>query len=347
MKAIKKIHLLLLFALVFAGCEHNEGAVNNSGHPDYSGVYCINMQNLEMSIVQIGNDVTFTLLSNLLTDGAGTLSGNVLQLTAVSSNSENFSAVVTFSDDGQSFTGPFKMVDATGKTTFESVLLGFKGQCPQYDIAVRGIPQFVTTDFTELAKIERISKFRSGFGHSFTDGVEACRSMKHYYSPYENQRENQNVKIFSPVDGTITSVANDGHGESIGLNNKQIQIRPEDQPAFTFTLFHLDLYSPEIVTGKKVQSGELLGYARLYYDDLEEYANSFDIAVWVNTPSGLRLISYFETLEEVAFTPYASRGASSRADFVISQQWRDAHPLECDGEIFINRDTPDDWVVLQ
>ncbi len=346
MNTTKKILLILVIAVIFVSCSSDSKTDKKDVATDYSGVYCLNFQNLEMTIVQTGNTVLFTVQSDLLTNGEGTLTDDTLQLTAVSSESENFSSTVTFSEDGQSFTGPFALTDATGNITFEGILLGNKGGCPEYDITSNGIPEFVEADFTELEKIKQISKFRSGFGHSFTDGVETCRSMKHYYNPFFKHRKNNNVKIFSPVNGTIISVTNDGHGESTGLNNKQIHIRPDDQPAFIIVLFHVDLLSTNITTGKWIQNGEQLGYARLYYEDLDEYATSFDIAVWVNTPSGLFLVSYFETLEDAVFDNYSLRGAVSRDDFIITQEWRDANPLECDGESFVDSSTSNDWVIL-
>ena len=197
-----------------------------------------------------------------------------------------------------------------------------------------------------LNKIEKISKFRSGFGHSYTDGNETCRSMKHYFNPFLSFRKNNTVEIYSPVNGIITSVVNDGHGASIGLKNKEIQIKSTDQPAFIFIFYHCDIISETIAPGKKVQAGELLGYGRLYYDDLAQYSTSFDIAVSVNTPAGMKLISYFDTLTDMVFNEYISRGAAARSDFVITREARDASPLQCNGETFLNGGILENWVTL-
>jgi hypothetical protein len=338
--------LILLIAAVFIGCEHDKDIIDNDNNADFSETYCLNIENLEMTIVQTGDSVTFTLQTGLLTNGTGTIHGDTLRLTAITTDSATFTSVLVFSGDRQSFSGSFELVDAAGTTAAEGILTGNKGECAKYDIETHGIPKFVRSDYTQLSKIEMISKFRSSAGHSFTDGNEICRSMKHYYSAYDSLRENNTVAIYSPVDGTISSVSNDGHGASIGLNNKQIQIKPDEQPAFVFILFHCDLVSSAVVTGKKIQAGELLGYGRLYYEDLGEHAGSFDIAVWVNTPSGLRLVSYFETLEDVVFNTYISRGAVSRQDFIITKEMRDADPLECDGEAFLTQGNLDNWVIL-
>jgi hypothetical protein len=111
-------------------------------------------------------------------------------------------------------------------------------------------------------------------------------------------------------------------------------------------LFHCDLASSAIVAGKKVKAGERLGYARLYYDDLQEYAGSFDIAVFVNTPEGMRLISYFDILEDAVFETYILRGATSPQDFIITKEQRDSDPLQCNGEWFVDGGNLENWVTL-
>jgi hypothetical protein len=335
-----------LITAVFIVCEREKGVTNNDKKADFSGTYCINAQNIEMTILQTGNNVTFTLQPEVLVNGTGTVSGDSLKLTASASGTKTFTCLLVFPQDRQSFSGTYQTTDTTGTITEEGMLQGDKGECAKYDIAVNEIPKFVEKDFTQLSKIEKISKFRSGEGHDYSDGFETCRSMKHYYSAYEKYRENNTIEIYSPVAGSIVSVSNDGHGASIGLNNKQVQIRPDEQPAFIFRIFHCDLVSSAITAGKKVQAGELLGHARLYYEDLGEHAGSFDIAVFVNTPSGMRLVPYFDTLEDTVFNDYVSRGAHSRENFVITKEARDADPLECNGETFVTSGHLENWVVL-
>jgi hypothetical protein len=84
-----------------------------------------------------------------------------------------------------------------------------------YDIATRGVPQFVNTNYIDIAKVSSISKFRSSAGHDYSDvtqfgtdalkdsagKVEGCRSMKHYFAAPDST-----VKIFAPVAGTISSI---------------------------------------------------------------------------------------------------------------------------------------------
>jgi hypothetical protein len=333
--------ILLLTVSFLAGCEKGKDTT------DFSGIYCLNVQNMEMNIKQTGNEVSFSLQSDLLTDGTGTISGDTLFLTAITNESGTFISNLVFSEDRKSFSGSFEVLDDVGNKTLEGVLQGDKGECAKYDIDLKGIPKFVEEDFTDLTKIMEISKFRSGIGHSYTDDFEACRSMKHYYTPFEIYRDNNIVEIRSPVLGTVISVSNDGHGASTGLKNKQIHIRPDNQPAFTLVIFHCDLISSAITMSKKVQAGELLGYGRLYYDDLDEYASSFDIAIWVNTPAGMRLVSYFETMKDEVFNYYIARGAVSRQDFIITKEARDADPLECNGETFLTSGNIENGFILQ
>jgi hypothetical protein len=350
MKYIKLNILILLIGAVFVQCKLDKDDNSNNDVIDYSGIYCLNVNNMEMTIVQSGNDVTFTVQRDILLNGTGTITGDTLMLTATTYGSETFTSHLTFSENEQSLSGPFQVEDTDGKLTLEGILLGNKGACAKYDIELNGIPKFIEKDFTQLSKIDMISKFRSGFGHSYTDGSEDCRSMKHYYNPYERYRKNLEVEIYSPVTGTIVSIMNDFEGSNtdlLGLKNKEIHIKPDEQPAFIFDIFHCELVSSDIVTGKKVQAGELLGFATMYYETWDEYVTSFDIAVWVNTPSGIRLVPYSDTMKDVVFKNYISRGVFSRQDFIITQESRDANPLECNGEQFVSNDeNPNDWVIL-
>ncbi len=45
------------------------------------------------------------------------------------------------------------------------------------------IPRFATSFHLDFAHIERISRFRAGVGHDYSDSYERCRAMKHYICP--------------------------------------------------------------------------------------------------------------------------------------------------------------------
>lgn len=199
-----------------------------------------------------------------------------------------------------------------------------------YDVDANGIPRFVYINYIELAKIYRISKFRSGIGHDYSDDFESCRSMKHYFRP-KASLDWSKVKIFSPLDGTISRLTEDGTGS-------QVRIKSEEYPAFFFIIFHVNLSSP-LNVGDVVTEGQMLG------THIGSQTMS-DIAVGVNTPDGWKLVSFFEVITDPVFQDYKARGLSSRNAAIISKAARDADPLTCQGENFVNSGNLVNWVTL-
>lgn len=223
-------------------------------------------------------------------------------------------------------------------------LILVSGCVQKYD--ADNLPRFVKQDYIELDKVTSISKFRSGAGHDFSDPSEDCRSMKHYYEPYDEFKDNNQVKLFSPVDGVIVEMGNAGFGSSDGLSNKQVRIESTEYPGIVFILFHVDLTSGQIKVGKEVTAGEHLGYARLYIPEYDMRAHDTDIGVGIYSSLGVRFVSFFDVMDDTLFQDYIDRGIESRDDFKISKEERDNNPLLCNGEEFLNKDTPDDWVDL-
>lgn len=199
-----------------------------------------------------------------------------------------------------------------------------------YDVDAYGIPQFVSVDYTELERIYRISKFRSGEGHDYSDDFESCRSMKHYFDP-KDTIDWSTIKIFSPVNGTIPKIDEEWAGT-------QVQIRSEEYPAFFFIIFHVNLTN-QLSVGDVVTAGQQLG------THIGSQTMS-DIAVGVNTPNGWKLVSYFDVMTDSVFEDYQARGLSSRTDAIISKLERDSDPLTCDGENFSSTGNLDNWVIL-
>lgn len=199
-----------------------------------------------------------------------------------------------------------------------------------YDVDAKGIPRFVYADYIELAKIYRISKFRSGVGHSYSDDFESCRSMKHYFQP-KTSIDWSKVKIYSPVDGTVISVNEDEDGA-------QVRIKSKEYPAFFFIIFHVNLANP-LSVDDEVTEGQMLG-THIGVQTMS------DIAVGVNTPTGWKLVSYFKAMADVVFQGYQARGLNSRNAAIISEQARDADPLTCNGENFVNSGNLVNWVIL-
>lgn len=200
-----------------------------------------------------------------------------------------------------------------------------------WDIDKDGIPQFVSVDYIELNKIYRISKYRSSFGHDYSDAFEQCRSMKHYFQPFDNI-DWTTVKVYSPVTGEITRVEQEWAGT-------KIEIASDDYPAFRFQIFHMNPAAAWVV-GDKVQAGVQLG------THVGSQTMS-DISVIVNDPTHQgRMVSYFQVMTDELFSTYQARGVASRNDLIISRELRDANPLTCNGDTFTSIDVLDAWFLL-
>ena len=199
-----------------------------------------------------------------------------------------------------------------------------------YDVDAMGIPKFVGVDYIELEKIYKISRFRSGIGHDFSDDFESCRSMKHYFEP-KSDVDWSAIKIFSPVKGTISSIFQEWAGT-------QVWIKSGEYPAFYFCIFHVNLANP-LNVGDAVTAGQQLG------THIGSQTMS-DIAVGVNTPSGRKLVSYFDVIADSIFQNYQARGVNSRDAMIISKEARDADPLTCIGETFTTSGNLANWVTL-
>lgn len=204
----------------------------------------------------------------------------------------------------------------------------------EYDVNSNGIPRFVESDYIELAKIERISRFRSGAGHDYWDDFESCRSMKHYFQP-SNTVNWASIQIRSPVAGTVSRLDQ----EQLAGGGTQIRIKSRDFPAFYFILFHVQTNAP-LSVGDSVSAGQLLG------THVGPQTTS-DIAVGVNTPTGWKLLSYFDVMTDLMFATYQARGISSRTDAIISKEARDGDPLNCNGGTFAGPGNLPNWVTLR
>jgi hypothetical protein len=203
-----------------------------------------------------------------------------------------------------------------------------------YDLNSNGIPRFVQSDYIELGKIERISRFRSGVGHDYSDDFESCRSMKHYFQP-SNTVNWASIQIRSPVAGTVSRLDQ----ESLAGSGTQMRIKSRDFPAFCFILFHVRT-NGLVSAGDSVSAGQMLG------THIGAQSTS-DIAVGVSTPTGWRLLSYFDAMTDSVFATYQARGINSRTDAIISKEARDADPLTCNGGKFASPGNLPNWVRLR
>jgi hypothetical protein len=106
------------------------------------------------------------------------------------------------------------------------------------------------------------------------------------------------------------------------------------------SIFHINL-AKTFNKGDEVAAGKFLG------THIGGQTTS-DIAVGVNTPSGWKLISFFQAMEESLFNEYKKRGVNSIDNLIITKEERDAEPLTCkDDESFENSETLGNYVILK
>lgn len=186
----------------------------------------------------------------------------------------------------------------------------------------------ISAQFIDPDRIYAVSIFRSGAGHDYSDSAwdgETCRSMKHYFNSTHSQntfgnpvrsqptQTEQNIKIYAPFDGRITSAS----PEHIGT---QVHIRSAKYPSYYARIFHMDLL-PGFEVGSAVKSGEWIGTIGP--------RDGTDFALEVNVlPFKTAYISYFAAMSGEVFAPFAKMGYE-RKDFIISREYRDAHPFQC------------------
>lgn len=194
------------------------------------------------------------------------------------------------------------------------------------------VPRFATALHIDLADVTAVTRFRSGFGHDHSMGTdESCRSLKHYFLP-RLHLAGEDVVIASPTRGTLVSAEREHSGMGA-----QVWIQPEGHPEFRVILFHVIL-DEGLENGTLVEAGGRLGH---HYGN--QTAN--DIAILVLTPEGPRFLPYPDVLTDEAWQPFADRGIQ-RQDLIIERAWRDANPMQCDGERFVGGDTTRDVLPL-
>jgi hypothetical protein len=95
-------------------------------------------------------------------------------------------------------------------------------------------------------------------------------------------------------------------------------------PEFGVRLFHVylkDGYGP----GKHVKAGERIGSLGAH--------QGTDVSVQIGTmPWNEEFVSVFQVMSENVFAEYQKRGVHTRDDVIISKEYRDAHPIQCEGK---------------
>lgn len=193
---------------------------------------------------------------------------------------------------------------------------------PAFDPKAEPLPKLARSNFIDLHRIVRISKFRGGYGHDYSLGTdESCRSMKHYFWAAGGDPGRAHtppwstIALYAPADGVILRLQKTG-GEV------QFALKTDEHPAFSFIFHHVALASG-IGEGVSVLAGEKLG-------TVATDNNHGEIAVEILTPSGRSLVSFFEVASPDVLAEYTARGLSALENVVISRTERDANPLVCD-----------------
>src|SRR3990167_3193569 len=187
-------------------------------------------------------------------------------------------------------------------------------------------PQIVA-NFTELDKIEKISKYRSCAGHTTVpqDEREMKRSMKHYFWVKPQFLGSDTVKIYSPYDGFVTGLRKDPEE---GLEG-EIWITPKDIFAllppvgrWSFSVQHINVLN-NLKQGSEVKAGELIGYGAV----ATENRDTFDVVYGKGslTPKQIDnwmgpfadLDSVFNHMSETVYVQYQKKGVSSKDQVII------------------------------
>lgn len=331
--------IAILLASLAAGC--GGGSRNDTADytANYSGKYYVCLGSIDRLILEISRDgsrVTFTTRGGRVMpmDGNGTIQQNRLTLRADLGALGILTIDVTTQDNGETFSGN---AGIAGQFRMESTITGSRAPWPTYDLDRERVPNFVTHDAIDLAAIAKVSKFRSGEGHDYSDDFESCRSMKHYYYPKDGV-DRSTVRLYAPVTGTVIGTIQEYEGGTIPKGT-QVGIRPDGHPAFWVIIFHVDLAAP-LAVGDRVTAGKLLGTSA------KRSGTVTDVAVWVHTPSGDRLISFFDCMTDSVFGIYNDRGVLSRQAAIITRDERDADPLTCTDEDFGSPGNIPNWVEL-
>lgn len=217
----------------------------------------------------------------------------------------------------------------------------------------------IAANFTQLDKIEKISKFRSCAGHTTVpqDQREMKRSMKHYFWVKPQYLGGDTVEIHSPYDGFVSVVRKD---PADGLEG-EIWISPKNifglLPPFGMWIFsvqHINVRD-DLNQGSEVKAGDLIGHAAVAADNRD----TFDIVYAKGSPTVKRidnwmgpfvdLDSVFNHMSDEVFAQYQEKGIASKKDLITSKEERDKNPCiyKDSGPYFLNQEDENNWIILK
>lgn len=313
------------------------GSGDSNGETGYAGIWQVAVGpdpkfSLEMTTTDSGYD--FELRgAEVPIAGAATEVGGVLTLEAGVPSFGHFTAHLAPAAGGTELVGTWEVPQAPASGSITAT----RDPWPTWDLGGAGVPRVGTEDCIDLSAILRLSRFRSGAGHDYSDDFEVCRSMKHYFLPRTGV-DFSTIRVFAPLTGTVVGTTEEWDGPS-KWKGTAVGIRSTTHPALHVVLFHIDLHQP-LAVGDAVVAGHELGTSE------KRDGTACDVAFGVMTPAGFRLVSWFEVMTDDVFSIYAARGVSARGDMIVTQAQRDADPLTCDGQEFQSASSLLDWLEL-
>lgn len=219
-------------------------------------------------------------------------------------------------------------------------------------------PQIVA-NFTELDKIEKISKFRSCAGHITVpqDEREMKRNMKHYFWVKPEHLGSNTVEIYAPYDGYVVATRED---RAEGLEG-EIWIAPKDMfvilppiGRWMFSVQHINIREG-LKRGNEVKAGEVIGHAAVAGGNRD----TFDViyakgALTTKTIDNWRgpftdLDSIFSHMSESVLAQYMEKGIASQDEAIVTKEARDQNPCiyKDNGPYFLDQENPDNWITFQ
>ncbi len=226
-------------------------------------------------------------------------------------------------------------------------------------MATKASPPQITANFTELDKIEKISKYRSCAGHTTVpqNKKEMKRSMKHYFWVKPEYLGNNKVEIYAPYDGYVTVVREDRAGGLegeiwIALDDIFVMLPPMGR--WMFSVQHIDVRDG-LKRGSKVKAGELIGHGAVSANNRETFDIVFGKGAFLpktidnwNSPFA-DLDSVFNQMTAGVFGEYKTKGITKKENIIIGKDERDQNPCtyKDDGPYFLNQDRSDNWIILQ
>ncbi len=208
----------------------------------------------------------------------------------------------------------------------------------------KGSQPIMTANFIDLAKVEKISKYRSCQGHLVVpqNESESRRNMKHYVILKPEYQGGGKANVYSPINGIIKSI---GKRPENGLEG-EIWLG-SDNDEWDVSIQHLFI-SEDLEEGQKVKAGQIIGMAADKGIDVVYGVGAQGTKTIEGYQSPyLALDSIFNHASKAILADYEAKGASL-ADLTYSKEFRDQNPCELEGTggQLNDYEHPEDWTFL-